>query len=190
MKENITQQYSSINRMQREHKGKVLWLTGLSGSGKSTLAFAVEKELHKQGLQTIVLDGDNLRQGLCKDLGFNEQDRKENSRRAAEVAKLLISNGTLVIVALISPYKADRQLARELVGSNDFIEIYCNCPLDICEQRDVKGLYQKVRQRNITNFTGIDSPYERPESVELVLDTAILSKAECVGKVLSFIEKL
>jgi len=168
----------------KSNKPEVLWFTGLSGSGKSTLADCVAEKLQQQNYQTYVLDGDKLRRGLCNDLGFSEKDRKENIRRIAEVAKLLLEQNITVIVALISPYEEDRQSVKALIGTDNVIEIYCNCPLEICEQRDVKGLYRKVRQGQIKNFTGIDAPYEPPLNPNISLDTSLLSVEKCVQKVL------
>jgi bifunctional enzyme CysN/CysC len=140
-----------------------MWFTGLSGSGKSTLANALEVELHGRGLRTYVLDGDNIRQGLNKDLGFTEADRVENIRRIAEVAKLMMDAGLVVMTAFISPFRRERDMARELVGAENFVEVYVSTPLEVCEQRDVKGLYRKARAGQIPNMTGINSPYEPPE---------------------------
>ena len=157
-----------ISRDQREalngHRGRVVWFTGLSGSGKSTLANALEVALHQQGLRTYVLDGDIIRQGLNKDLEFSNEDRVENIRRVAEVAKLMMDAGLIVLAAFISPFRRERAMARELIGSDSFIEVYVDTPLDICEQRDVKGLYKKAREGKIPNMTGISSPYEAPEA--------------------------
>lgn len=151
------------------HKGRVIWFTGLSGSGKSTLANALEAVLHGQGKRTYILDGDNIRQGLNKDLGFTDADRVENIRRIAEVAKLMLDAGLIVITAFISPFRREREMARELIGSENFVEIHVSTPLDVCEQRDVKGLYKKARQGLIPNFTGINSPYEEPENPDLTV---------------------
>ncbi|MDR2875635.1 MAG: adenylyl-sulfate kinase [Methylobacillus sp.] len=185
---NLHRQPTRVNRAMREraqqHRGVILWFTGLSGAGKSTLAHAVEEVLHTQGCRTYVLDGDNVRHGLCADLEFSAEDRVENIRRAGEVAKLFLDAGVIVLTAFISPYRADRERARQLVDAGDFIEIWCASPPEVCEQRDVKGLYAKARQGMIPNFTGISAPYETPESAELVLDTAHLSLAECVERVL------
>lgn len=145
------------------HKGKVIWFTGLSGSGKSTLANALESRLHRLGMRTYVLDGDNIRRGLSKDLGFSEADRAENIRRISEVARLMMDAGLVVMVAFISPFKRERELARELIGPENFFEIYVSTPLELCEQRDVKGLYQLARAGKILNMTGINSPYEAPD---------------------------
>jgi adenylyl-sulfate kinase len=150
---------------------KVIWLTGLSGSGKSTLATGLEKALFEKGFKPYLLDGDNIRSGLNKDLGFSPEDRKENIRRIGEVCKILYNAGLVVITSFISPYRADRELVRSLIPPNDFIEVYVNASLEACEARDVKGLYKKARKGLIPDFTGIDSPYEPPENAELILNT-------------------
>lgn len=182
-----------MNRTDREsshqHKSVILWFTGLSGAGKSTLAHAVEEALHAQGCSTFVLDGDNVRHGLCADLGFTHDARVENIRRVGEVAKLFLEAGVITLTAFISPYQADRHQVRLLVPDGDFIEIYCHCPIEVCEQRDVKGLYAKARQGLIADFTGISSPYEAPESPELSLDTGSLSLENCVAKVLDLLHQ-
>lgn len=170
--QNVHRQALSVAREDRErlngHKGRVIWFTGLSGSGKSTIANALEKELHSQGKRTYILDGDNVRQGLNKDLGFTDADRVENIRRVAEVAKLMMDAGLIVMTAFISPFRAERQMARELIGKENFIEVYVDTPLELCEQRDPKGLYKKARNGQLPNMTGINSPYERPENPDLV----------------------
>ncbi len=171
------------------HKSVVLWFTGLSGSGKSTLAHAVEEYLHKRGASTFVLDGDNVRHGLCSDLGFSDKDRVENIRRVGEIAKLLIEAGVITLTAFISPFKADRDVARRLMPHGDFLEIYCECPIEKCEQRDVKGLYKKARAGEIPFFTGIGSPYEAPERPELVVKTGELTLDESLEKVLNLLIK-
>lgn len=169
--QNVHQQSLSIKREDREqlngHKGKVIWFTGLSGSGKSTIANALEKELHAQGKRTYILDGDNVRQGLNKDLGFTDADRVENIRRVTEVAKLMMDAGLIVMTAFISPFRAERRMARELIGESNFIEVFVDTPLDVCEQRDTKGLYKKARNGLLPNMTGITSPYEAPEKPHL-----------------------
>lgn len=165
------------------HRGVILWFTGLSGSGKSTLAIAVEGYLKNMGYRTIVLDGDTLRHGLCSDLGFSDNDRHENIRRIGEVAKLFMEAGVIVIAAFISPYIADRDRARKIVEQEDFIEIYCNASLEICEKRDLKGLYKKARLGEITEFTGISSPYEAPIDPELILNTGQASLINCLSQV-------
>ncbi len=174
-----------------KHKPSVIWFTGLSGSGKSTLASALEYRLHEAGLKTYILDGDNIRSGLNKDLTFSDDDRKENIRRISEVAKLFVDAGTIVLTAFISPFKEDRATARNLVEDGEFIEVFVDCPLEVCEQRDVKGLYQKARKGEITKFTGIDSPFEAPDQPEITIPTHQLSLEESVEKLFKFvIEKL
>jgi len=180
-----------ITRAEREalngHRGGILWFTGLSGSGKSTLAHAVEEHLHRQGVRTLVLDGDNIRQGLCKDLGFSDADRTENIRRIGEVSKLMMDAGVLVLTAFISPFRKDRDIVRQLVAAGDFIEIHCDAPLSVCEERDPKGLYVKARAGEIPEFTGISSPYEAPEHAEIVLHTDSHSVPECVEQVVDYL---
>ncbi|MGZ5009582.1 MAG: adenylyl-sulfate kinase [Methylobacter sp.] len=182
---------ATVTRQRREqknaHKSAVLWFTGLSGSGKSTLAHAVEEQLFLSGLSTFVLDGDNVRHGLCNDLGFSNTDRKENIRRISETAKLLLEAGLITLTAFISPFNAERAAARNLMPNGDFIEIYCFCPLPICEQRDVKGLYKKARLGEIKDFTGISSPYEEPENPELKIDTSQFTLEESVQQVISLL---
>jgi adenylylsulfate kinase len=167
----------------------IIWFTGLSGSGKSTVAHAVEEKLHQAGCRTFVFDGDNVRHGLCANLGFSENDRHENIRRIGEMAKLFLEAGVIAMTAFISPFRADREGVRALVADNDFIEIYCNSPLEVCEERDVKGLYKRARAGEIQNYTGISSPYEAPEYPELVLDTAGDSVETNVEKVLNLLEE-
>ena len=162
-----------------KHKSKVLWFTGLSGSGKSTVANATEKLLHDMGLQTYILDGDNVRMGLNKDLGFSPDDRTENIRRITEVAKLFADSGSLVLTAFISPYRIDRDEARKIIGNDDFIEIFVNADLSVCESRDPKGLYKKARAGEIKGFTGIDAPYEKPNNPELIVQTDQYNIEEC-----------
>ncbi|MCK9236780.1 MAG: sulfate adenylyltransferase subunit CysN [Thiopseudomonas sp.] len=173
--QNVHRQALSIGRAEREHlnghQGKVIWFTGLSGSGKSTIANALEKELHEQGKRTYILDGDNVRQGLNKDLGFTDADRVENIRRVAEIAKLMMDAGLIVMTAFISPFRAEREMARELIGAENFIEVFVDTPLELCEKRDPKGLYKKARRGDLPNMTGISSPYEKPEQAELVIQT-------------------
>jgi adenylylsulfate kinase len=160
----------------------------LSGAGKSTLAHAVELELYQYGCSTFVFDGDNVRHGLCSDLGFSPDDRAENIRRIGEMSKLFVEAGVIALTAFISPFRADRDRVRGLMTPEDFIEIYCRCTLDICEQRDVKGLYAKARQGLVPNFTGISSPYEAPENPELIVDTGTQSLADCVEQVLTLLQ--
>jgi bifunctional enzyme CysN/CysC len=189
--QNIHLQSLSITKELREkingHKGQVLWLTGLSGSGKSTIANALEKELYAQGKKTYILDGDNVRHGLNKDLGFTDKDRIENIRRVAEVAKLMCDAGLIVITAFISPFRSEREMARSLFHENDFKEIYISTPLKVAEKRDPKGLYKKARQGKIPNFTGIDSPYEKPTKPDLEINTSKTTLQESVQKILKII---
>ena len=172
---NIVWHEASVDRSaratKRGHRSAILWFTGLSGSGKSTLANAVNAALFQRGLATYVLDGDNVRHGLCKDLGFSDADREENIRRIGEVAKLFLDAGVIVLTAFVSPFRADRDKARALVEDGDFIEIHCAADLSVCESRDPKGLYAKARSGAIKEFTGISSPYEAPETPELSIDT-------------------
>ena len=169
---------------QNGHRGAIIWFTGLSGSGKSTLAHAVEESLHQQGCHTFVLDGDNVRHGLCGDLGFSSKDREENIRRIGEMAKLFMEAGVIVLTAFISPYRADRERVRGLVDHGDFIEIYCDASIEVCEARDVKGIYKKARAGQIAEFTGISSPYEAPESPELTVNTGGTELEACVKQVI------
>lgn len=186
--QNVHRQTLSIGRSEREHlnghKGKVIWFTGLSGSGKSTVANALEKELHAQGKRTYILDGDNVRQGLNKDLGFTDADRVENIRRIAEVAKLMMDAGLIVMTAFISPFRAERKMARDLIGEDNFVEVFVDTPLEICEERDPKGLYKKARRGELPNMTGIDSPYEVPARPEITLRTANLKLENMVHKLI------
>ncbi|MEC2304962.1 MULTISPECIES: adenylyl-sulfate kinase [Heyndrickxia] len=190
---NITWHETKIKKEDRRrlngHSSAVLWFTGLSGAGKSTLSVAVEQELHRRGIRTYILDGDNIRHGLNKNLGFSPEDRKENIRRIGEVSKLFVDAGVMVLTAFISPYRADRDMVRELVEGNEFVEIYVNCPLEACEQRDPKGLYKKARNGEIQNFTGIDAPYEAPEHPELVVETDKQPLEQAVGQVIRFLEE-
>ena len=189
--QNIQLQNLTINKNLREkingHKGQVLWMTGLSGSGKSTIANELEKILYSQGKKTYILDGDNIRHGLNKDLGFTDKDRVENIRRVAEVAKLMCDAGLIVITAFISPFRLEREMARSLFEKNDFKEIYISTPLKVAEKRDPKGLYKKARQGKIPNFTGIDSIYEKPINPELEIDTSKVSLSKAVKKILNII---
>ena len=170
------------------HKSVVIWFTGLSGSGKSTLAHSVEEELHNLGCRTFVLDGDNVRHGLSSNLTFSDSDRKENIRRIGEVAKLMVEAGVIAVTAFISPFEKDRNLVKEIFPQGDFIEIYCNASLEICESRDVKGLYKRARTGEIKNYTGIDSPYEAPSNPELIIDTESESLEESVAKIIDFLK--
>lgn len=187
---NLVWHHATVTRARREarnrHKGTILWFTGLSGSGKSTLAHAVEEALFQRGCQTYVLDGDNIRHGLCSDLGFSVADRHENIRRVSELAKLFSDAGTIVLTAFISPLREDRLRARTLAPA-DFREIYCHCPIEICEKRDVKGLYKLAREGKVSDFTGISSPYEIPECPELELLTDQLTIEQSVDQVLGLL---
>lgn len=188
---NLVWHHATITRARREernrHKGAILWFTGLSGAGKSTLAHAVEEELFLRGCQTFVLDGDNVRHGLCSDLGFSVADRHENIRRVGELAKLFSNAGLIVLTAFISPLREDRARVRAL-AQEDFSEIYCHCPIEVCETRDVKGLYKKAREGKIPEFTGISSPYEAPVTPEIEIATDQLSLEESVARVITLLE--
>lgn len=188
---NVYWQQVQVSRQDREkqnaHRSCIVWLTGLSGAGKSTLAHALDQYLFQHAVKSYVLDGDNVRHGLCGDLGFSEQDRVENIRRVGEVAKLFLDSGTIVIAAFISPFKRDRANVRALVEGCDFVEVYCHCPLVICEQRDVKGLYKKARSGDIANFTGISSPYEEPESPEIIVNTHAQGIDECINDIVAYL---
>jgi adenylylsulfate kinase len=190
---NIVWHEASITKEDRhrlnQHQGGVLWLTGLSGSGKSTLANAVEKRVYDMGIRSYVLDGDNIRHGLNKDLGFSTHDRKENIRRIGEVSKLFVDAGILVITAFISPYQKDRQLVREMVETKDFNEVYVKCALNECEKRDPKGLYQKARQGEIAQFTGISSPYEEPEQPDLLIETDKHTIEDSVNQIIRYLKR-
>ena len=188
---NIVWHQASVDRnarsQQRGHRSAILWFTGLSGAGKSTLANAVNTALFERGLSTYVLDGDNVRHGLCKDLGFSDSDREENIRRIGEVAKLFLDAGVIVLTAFVSPFRADRDKARGLVIAGDFIEIHCAADLSVCEERDTKGLYAKARAGEIKEFTGISSPYEAPEHPELSINTGDVSLESCVDQVIHYL---
>jgi adenylyl-sulfate kinase len=175
---------------QNQHSGCVVWLTGLSAAGKSTIASELERDLFSQGKHAFVLDGDNMRHGLCSDLGFSPEDRKENIRRVGEVAKLFAEAGFVCITAFISPYRSDRDLARRIATEGKFVEVYLNVPMEICEQRDPKGLYAKARAGEIQNFTGISAPYEPPLKAELELRTDQLSLTECVAAISDRLKQL
>ncbi|MEI6970019.1 MAG: adenylyl-sulfate kinase [bacterium] len=183
--DNITWHHAAVTAADRAERngnaGAVLWLTGLSASGKSTLAVELEKTLFAKGCHTYILDGDNIRHGLNKNLGFSPEDRTENIRRIAEVARLFADAGVIVITAFISPYAADRETARRLMPPGKFVEIYCKCPINVCEQRDPKGLYKKARAGLLKGFTGIDAPYEEPTNPELVADSGTQS-VETIAK--------
>ncbi len=183
----------TVSRKDREkkngHKSAIIWFTGLSGSGKSTIAHALEDKLHKSKIKTFVLDGDNVRRGLCKDLGFSDEDRIENIRRVGEVSLLMMETGVIVLTAFISPFVKDREIVRNLVSKGEFIEVYCNAQLDICESRDVKGIYKKARAGEITEFTGISSSYEQPMDPEIVLDTANRSVEHAVDSLIAYLSE-
>lgn len=185
---NVVWHNATVTRARREkqngHKGAIIWFTGLSGAGKSTLAHAVEEALHQQGCHTFVLDGDNVRHGLCGDLGFSAEDRIENIRRVGEVAKLLMEAGIIVLTAFISPFRSDRQRVRSMAAHGDFIEVYCDSSIEVCEKRDVKGMYKKARAGVIKEFTGVSSPYEVPENPELSVNTGTSSLDEGVQQVI------
>lgn len=185
---NIVWHSSVVTRQHREerngHKGSILWFTGLSGSGKSTLAHALEDQLYQRGYHTYVLDGDNIRHGLCSDLGFSAEARAENIRRVGEMAKLFMDAGVITITAFISPFRSDRDRVRSIVSPGDFIEIYASCPLSVCESRDPKGLYRKAREGKIPEFTGISSPYEEPLNAEIVTNTGNHNISECVDQII------
>jgi len=182
---NVTKDERSKQKNQRPC---ILWFTGLSGSGKSTISSAVEQKLFELGHHTYLLDGDNVRHGLNKDLGFSDSDRVENIRRIGELSKLMIDAGLLVMTAFISPFKADRQLVKDLVQQHEFIEVHMDTALDVCEQRDPKGLYKKARSGLIKNFTGIDSEYEVPQNPEIVINTAELNIEECADKIIEYLQ--
>lgn len=190
---NVVWHHATVTRARREtqngHRGAIIWFTGLSGAGKSTLAHAVEEALHQRGCRTFVLDGDNVRHGLCSDLGFSPQERVENIRRVGEIAKLFMEAGVIVLTAFISPFRADRERVRGMVKHGNFIEIYCDSPIDVCETRDIKGLYKKARAGKIPEFTGISSPYEAPKNPELTLNTGAAELDVCVQQVLGEMER-
>jgi len=191
--DNVVWHHATVTRARREeqngHRGVILWFTGLSGAGKSTLAHAVEEHLLQLGCRTYVLDGDNVRHGLCGDLGFSAEDRVENIRRIGEVSKLFMEAGVIILTAFISPFQEDRNKVRSMVQQGEFIEIYCQCPIEICEQRDVKGIYKKARSGEITQFTGISSPYEAPDNAELSLDTSTQTLDACIKQVITSLYK-
>ena len=189
---NIIYHQATVTRQRRNklnnHRSIVLWFTGLSGSGKSTLAHSLEEKLFQRGCSTFVLDGDNVRHGLNSNLDFSEAGRTENIRRISEVSKIMLESGLIVMTAFISPFSKDRNEARKLITSDDFIEIYCKASLEKCESRDVKGLYKKARTGEIKNYTGIDSPYEAPKKPELIIDTDNQNLEDSVSTILEFLE--
>lgn len=188
---NVVWHAATVTRERREqlnrHKSVILWFTGLSGAGKSTLAHAVEERLHNRMCRTYVLDGDNVRHGLCGDLGFSDEDRVENIRRVGETAKLMLEAGVIVLTAFISPFRADRKRVRSLVPHGEFLEVYCECALEVCEDRDVKGLYKRARAGEIKEFTGISSPYEVPKNPELIVNTGGEELSDSVQHVIDFL---
>ena len=187
LKNNIIPFNHLVTKSERQtlnkHRSIMIWFTGLSGSGKSTLAERVEDLLFKQGIRTYILDGDNVRTGLNKNLGFSPEDRKENIRRIGEVGKLFVDAGIVILTAFISPYREDRAYVRDLLAAGEFAEVYVKCPIEICEERDVKGLYAKARKGEIKNFTGINAPYEEPENSEITIETNLYSVDECSKKI-------
>lgn len=193
MNDNIVWHHATVTRERREklnkHRAKLLWFTGLSGSGKSTLAHALEEELHQRGCRTYVFDGDNVRHGLCGDLGFSVEDRTENIRRIGEMAKLFVEAGVIALTAFISPIREDRDRARGLFPHGDFIEVFVKCSLETCEERDVKGLYKKARSGEIPQFTGVSSPYELPLNPEIIIDTENRPVEDCVTEVIGILEE-
>jgi adenylylsulfate kinase len=188
---NTVRQVFGVNREMRmrrqNHRGLLIWFTGLSGAGKSTIANALEERLHQEGISTYLLDGDNVRQGLNKDLSFSEEGRSENLRRVAEVGHLMIDAGLVVLAAFIAPSKEDRRRIREIVGDAQYVEIHVSTPLEVCEDRDVKGLYKKARQGQISHFTGISAPYEIPENPDLRIDTQVTALDEAVEQIRAYI---
>lgn len=188
---NTMWQQATVTRARRAalngHNSAIVWFTGLSGAGKSSLAHAVEERLHQAGSRTFVLDGDNVRHGLCADLGFSDAARSENIRRIGEVAKLFVEAGLVVLTAFISPFRSDRERVRGLVAPGDFIEVHCHCPLEVCEARDVKGLYRRARAGQIEQFTGISSPYEAPAAPDLMIDTSVHDLEQSVALVLALL---
>ena len=190
---NVSPIEHKVSRSDREkikkQKSCVLWFTGLSGSGKSTIANELEKRLNEMGYHTYLLDGDNIRAGLNKDLGFTKEDRRENIRRIAEVAKLFVDAGIITITAFISPFREDREMAKNIIGEEDFIEVFVDTPLEECIRRDPKGLYKKALRGDIKNFTGIDSPYERPDEPELHIRTVETGVDECVGEIMVYLKR-
>lgn len=190
---NITWHASEVTKEERlqrnQHKSAVIWFTGLSSSGKSTISVELEKALFNHQIHTYRLDGDNVRHGLNRNLGFSPEDRKENIRRIGEVSKLMVDAGLITVTAFISPYKSDREAVRQLLDTDDFIEVYTQCSLSECENRDPKGLYKKVRNGEIAEFTGVNAPYEAPTQPEIVLDTETLSVEASVSKIMDYLQQ-
>ena len=190
---NVVWHHATVTRARREnlngHRGEIVWFTGLSGSGKSTIAHMVEEQLHQMGCRTYVFDGDNVRHGLCADIGFSPHNRTENIRRIGEMVKLFLDAGMIALTAFISPFMRDRESVRKLVDAGDFVEIYCRCPLEVCEQRDVKGMYKRARAGEIRDFTGISSPYEPPGNPDLTVDTDKSTPEECAERVIRLLEQ-
>jgi len=177
-----------MRQQRNKHKSFVLWFTGLSGSGKSTIAYAIEHELFQRGSSVVVLDGDNIRHGLCSDLGFSKEDRFENMRRVGEAAKLFVESGSIVLAAFVSPYLDDRERVRSRLPHGDFYEVYCECDLSVCESRDPKGLYERARKGEIDNFTGISAPYEEPIKPDMVVNSGTMTVEEEVKLIFSRLE--
>jgi len=194
MNNNIVWQNTKVTVSDREsqlkQKGLIIWFTGLSGSGKSTIAFELEKHLHQKGYFTYLLDGDNIRHGLNSDLTFSPADREENIRRIGEVACLFLDAGLMTIASFISPYQKDRDRIREKAGKGRFVEVFVDCPLEVCEERDVKGLYNMAREGKITDFTGISAPYERPETPEITVNSSMDTVNESVEKIVDYLQRL
>ena len=188
---NVVWHHATVTRERRErlqgHRGVVVWFTGLPSAGKSTIAHALEERLHQAQCRTFVLDGDNVRHGLSSDLGFSEAERHENIRRIGEVAKLFVEAGTMVLTAFVSPFRRDRERARGILSHGDFLEIYCRCAVEVCEQRDPKGHYQRAREGKLKDFTGVSAPYEEPTEADLVLETEKLSVEQSVEAVMKLL---
>jgi len=193
MDNNIVWQHYAVSKQdrseQKQHRPCIIWFTGFSGSGKSTVAGALEHALHQAGVHTYLLDGDNVRHGLCKDLAFSDSDRQENIRRVGEVAKLMLDAGLVVLTAFISPFAAERQMVRDLVADGEFIEVFLDTPLAVCEERDPKGLYVKARAGEIKHFTGIDSEYQVPTNPEIVLDTSKNQLSDSVAQLVTYLKQ-
>jgi len=192
MNNNVVWHKPEVTRQMRNilngHKSIAVWFTGLPSSGKSTIAHALEKKLYERGIRTYTFDGDNIRHGLCSDLGFSKENRDENLRRIAEVIKLFIDAGIVVLAAFVSPLKEHREKVKKIISKKDFLEIYCRCPVEVCEMRDPKGMYKRAKAGEIKEYTGVSSPYEEPEAPDLVIDTHLLSLEESVDRVFKLIE--